>query len=256
MGWNVVSFSFDAPSNSLTLADGSSMPLSDPRSFSVLSSCWLRAGWDTKYVYGFSWMGRPIIQLPEDLIRIQEVIWDIKPDLIIETGVAHGGSLVFYASLMAAYGRGSVVGVDVEIRQQNRLEIERHELANRIYLIEGDSVGGDTIKKVREYASRAEKVLVILDSDHSRSHVHEELRAYSKLVTPGSYIVACDGIMQTVAGAPRTKSDWSWNNPISAIDDFLLENDDFTNVEPPRPFNEGAISERVTYWPRGFLQRI
>ena len=249
------SFSFDASRSCLTFPDGSSIPLSDPRAFSIISSCWLRAGWDTKYVYGFSWMGRPIIQLPEDLIRIQEVIWDVKPDLVIETGVAHGGSLVFYAGLLAAYGEGTVLGIDIEIREQNRLEIERHELAKRIDLIEGNSISVDTIEKVRGHASSAEKVLIILDSNHSRDHVYEELKAYAKFVTPGSYIVACDGIMQSVVGAPRTESDWSWNNPISAIDDFLAENSDFTNLEPHRPFNEGGISERITYWPRGFLQK-
>ena len=251
----MVSFSFDTSRNCITLDDGTSIPLSDSRAFDIISDCWLRAGWDTKYVYGFSWMGRPIIQLPEDLVRIQEVIWDVKPDLVIETGVAHGGSLVFYASLLAAYGAGTVLGVDIEIREQNRLEIERHELAEGIHLIEGNSVSVDTIEKVRSYADVAEKVLVILDSNHSRNHVYQELSAYSEFVTPGSYIVACDGIMQTVVGAPRTEPDWAWNNPISAVDDFLAENSDFTNAEPPRPFNEGDISERITYWPRGFLQK-
>lgn len=253
--FGMLNFSFDAAGESLHFPDGTSAPLSDPRAFSVLSDCWLRAGWDTKYVYGFSWMGRPIIQLPEDLIRIQEVIWDIKPDLVIETGVAHGGSLVFYAGLLAAYGRGTVVGVDIEIREQSRIEVEHHELADRIKLIEGNSTSADTIAEVRGYTSSAEKVLVILDSNHSRDHVYEELKAYSTFVTPGSYIVACDGIMQTVVGAPRTEPDWSWNNPLSAIDDFLAESTQFTNLEPPRPFNEGAISERITYWPRGFLQK-
>lgn len=250
------SFSFDASRSCITLDDGTSIPLSDPRAFSIISGCWLRAGWDTKYVYGFSWMGRPIIQLPEDLVRIQEVIWDLKPDLVIETGVAHGGSLVFYAGLLAAYGEGTVLGIDIEIRKRNRLEIEGHELAKRIKLIEGNSISADTVEKVRGYASLADRVLVILDSNHSRDHVYSELKAYSTFVTPGSYIVACDGIMQTVVGAPRTEPDWLWNNPITAIDDFLAENSDFTNVEPPRPFNEGADSERITYWPRGFLQKI
>src|SRR4051812_7781559 len=175
-----------------------------PEAFAAISRAWLRSGWDTKYVYGFTWLGRPVIQLPEDLIRIQEVIYRIKPDVIIETGVAHGGSLVFYASLLAAMSRGRVVGVDIEIRPPNRAAIEAHPLSPRITLVEADSVLPDTVDRVAKEIGRPEAALVVLDSKHTKDHVLSELRLYSRFVTVGSYIVATDGIMEAVAGAPRT----------------------------------------------------
>src|SRR6185369_4105947 len=119
-----------------------------PEAFRILSKLWLRSGWDTKYVYSFTWLGRPIIQLPEDLIRVQEVIYRVKPDVIVETGVAHGGTLVFYATLCKAMGRGRVIGIDIDIRAHNRAAIENHELASYITLVSGDSIAADTIAQV------------------------------------------------------------------------------------------------------------
>lgn len=229
--------------------------LDTPEAFAAVSAAWLRCGWDVKYVYGFSWMGRPVIQLPEDMIRIQEVIWRVRPDVILETGVAHGGSLVFYASLFAAMGGGRVIGVDIEIRPHNRAAIEAHPLARFITLIEGSSIAPATIAQVHAAIEQGDRVLVILDSNHSRTHVEEELEAYAPLVSPGSYIVACDGIMAQVAGGPRTAADWDWNNPLPAIAAFLARNPDFTAEEPPFPFNEGKVRQRVTYWPNAFLKR-
>jgi cephalosporin hydroxylase len=226
-----------------------------PDAFEAVSAAWLRCGWDVKYVYGFSWMGRPVIQLPEDMIRIQEVIWHLRPDVIIETGVAHGGSLVFYASLFEAMGHGRVIGIDVEIRPHNRTAIESHPLAHRITLLEGSSVEPATVAAARDAIGPDETVLVILDSNHTRAHVAAELQLYSPLVTAGSYIVACDGIMAQVAGAPRTAADWSWNNPLTAIDEFLTQHSEFELREPGFPFNEGQVRSRVTYWPKSFLRR-
>jgi cephalosporin hydroxylase len=238
-------------------ADGTNRvhAMDSPEAFEAVSAAWLRCGWDAKYVYGFTWMGRPIIQLPEDMIRIQEVIWRLKPDVVVETGVAHGGSLVFYAGLFAALGHGRVIGVDVEIRAHNRAAIEAHPMADRISLIEGSSTAADTIAAVRAQIATGETVLVLLDSNHSRDHVAAELAAYAPLVSAGSYIVACDGIMQQVAGAPRTEADWIWNNPISAVEGFLASSDEFTLEEPAWAFNEGNVRERVTYWPKSFLKR-
>ncbi|MBK1621327.1 hydroxylase [Lamprobacter modestohalophilus] len=239
----------------ITLDDGSKLKLDDPRAFSIISEAWLRAGWDTKYVYGFSWLGRPIIQLPEDMLRIQEVIYEVKPDIIIETGVAHGGSLIFYASLCAAIGKGRVIGVDIEIRPHNRTAIEEHRLSPMITLVEGSSISPDIVSTIKDHVGSSETVLVLLDSNHLKDHVLAELEAYSPLVSPGSYIVACDGIMKQVVGAPRSQEDWTWNNPLSAIDEFLERHPNFECVEPSWPFNEGLIKERVTYWPRAYLQR-
>ena len=241
----------------LQRADGSRAEhaFDTPEAFEAISAAWLRCGWDVKYVYGFTWMGRPIIQLPEDLLRIQELIWQVRPDVIVETGVAHGGSLVFYAGLLGAMGKGRVIGVDIEIRLHNRHAIESHPMAPAITLIEGSSIDPATVATVGKAVSPGDTVLVVLDSNHSRTHVEQELRQYAPLVTPGSYIVVCDGIMAQVAGAPRTAPDWTWNNPLTAIDTFLADNPAFTREEPRFPFNEGMVRNRVTYWPRCFLRR-
>jgi cephalosporin hydroxylase len=233
-----------------------SVPLSSPKAFRVVSDAWLRAGWDTKYVYSFCWMGRPIIQLPEDIVRIQEVIWRVKPDLIIETGVAHGGSLIFYASLCRAIGKGKVVGIDIEIRPHNRAAIEAHPLFSEISLIEGSSVDADVVAKVRELVTPGMSVLVILDSNHSKAHVLAELEAYSPLVSVGSYIVATDGIMRQVVGGPRTLPDWAWNNPAEAAREFVSRNPNFKIEEPSFDFNEGSVDSFVTYWPDGYIKRL
>ena len=230
-------------------------PLASAEAFAILSRAWLRGGWDTKYVYSFTWLGRPIIQLPEDMIRIQEVIYRVRPDVLIETGIAHGGSLVFYAGLFKAMGAGRVIGIDVEIRPHNRKAIESHELFPMIELVEGDSTDAGVVARVRAMVRPGERVLVMLDARHTKDHVLAELRAYSPLVTPGSYIVAADGIMGDLAGAPRSAPDWEWNNPREAAAEFARENGRFVLEEPPFPFNEGLVRERVTYWPGAFLRR-
>src|SRR5687767_10361992 len=152
---------------------------SDPEAFRIISNVWLRCGWDTKYVYSFTWLGRPVIQLPEDMFRIQEVIYKIKPDVIIETGVAHGGSLIFYASLCKAMGKGRVIGIDIEIRPHNRIAIESHHLYEYITLLEGSSTSPKILAQVRKLVQPDETTLVLLDSNHTKQHVLEELHAYS-----------------------------------------------------------------------------
>jgi cephalosporin hydroxylase len=236
--------------------DRVSYELNSPEAFSVLSQVWLRAGWDNKYVYSFSWLGRPIIQLPDDMLRLQEVIYALQPDAIIETGVAHGGSLIFYASLCKVMGRGRVIGIDIEIRPHNRKAIESHELFPYITLIEGSSIAPVVVDKVKSCVQPGEVVLVLLDSCHTKEHVLAELNSYAPLVTQGSYIVAMDGIMEQVVGAPRTQPDWAWNNPRRAAFEFVQMNPNFVIAEPPFIFNESNVSERVTYWPSGFIKRV
>ncbi len=230
--------------------------LNSPEAFRLISRAWLRCGWDTKYVYSFTWLGRPVIQLPEDLIPIQEVIFKIRPDVIIETGVAHGGSLIFYASLCKAMNKGRIIGIDIEIRPPNRKAIEEHDLSSYITLIEGDSISPKIIQQAGQHITPNDTVLVLLDSCHLKEHVLNELKAYSPFVSPGSYIIATDGIMQEVTGAPRTEPDWIWNNPKEAALDFVRNNPDFCIEEPSFAFNEGIIRERVTYWPSGFIKRV
>jgi cephalosporin hydroxylase len=223
--------------------------------FSAISRAWLRSGWDAKYVYSFTWLGRPIIQLPEDLARIQEVIFRIQPDVIVETGVAHGGSLIFYASLCKAMEKGRVVGVDVEIRPHNRAAILSHFLSPYLTLIEGSSIDPSIVSQVSEHVKPGETVMVMLDSCHTKSHVLSELNAYGPLVTAGSYIVAMDGIMGQLTGAPRTQPDWAWNNPRQAAIEFVASHPQFVIEEPSFLFNEGGVKQRVTYWPDAYLRR-
>jgi cephalosporin hydroxylase len=232
------------------------LAMGDPEAFGAISRAWLRSGWDTKYVYSFTWMGRPVIQLPEDMIRIQEVIHTVQPDVILETGVAHGGSLVFYASLCKAMERGRVVGIDIEIRPHNRKAIEEHPLFPYITLVEGSSTDPAIVAQAASLIRPDERVLVLLDSNHTRAHVLDELRAYAPMVTIGSYAVATDGIMELVAGGPRTQADWSWNNPKRAAEDFVAEDARFVIEEPAFAFNEGVVEERVSYWPGAFVKRI
>jgi cephalosporin hydroxylase len=231
-------------------------PLASREAFSEISAAWLRCGWDTKYVYGFSWFGRPIIQLPDDMFRLQEVIYAVKPDVIVETGVAHGGSLIFHAGLCKAMGKGRVIGVDIEIRPHNRAAIEGHDLSSAITLIEGSSIDPAVVAKVRGLIGPDERVLVILDSCHTKAHVAAELAAYGEMVAVGSYIVACDGIMGRVVGAPNTQPDWDWNNPTEAAKEFTADDKRFAIDEPKFPFNEGMITERVTYWPGAYVKRV
>jgi cephalosporin hydroxylase len=232
------------------------LPLYSPEAFSLLNRHWVRVGWTQKYSYGFAWLGRPVIQLPEDLVRIQEIIHRVEPDVIVETGIAHGGSLIFYASLCKALDRGRVVGVDIEIRPHNRSAIEGHALSPLITLIEGSSTDPEIVQRVRDQIKPGERVLVLLDSNHTKAHVLAELAAYAPLVTPGSYIVAADGIMGDLADCPGGKPEWEWDNPSQATLEFAGANPGFQLEEPEFPFNEGQIKERVTYWPTAFLRRL
>jgi cephalosporin hydroxylase len=229
--------------------------LGSPEGFKILSAAWVRAGWDAKYVYSFTWMGRPVIQLPEDLIRVQEAIYRLRPTVIVETGVAHGGSLIFYASLLKAMGHGRVIGIDIEIRPHNRRAIEKHELAHLITLVEGSSTASAVVQQVRTLLRPDDRVFVMLDSNHSKEHVLAELKAYADLVTRGSYMVAADGIMADLGAAPRTNPDWSWNNPRAAVEEFLSARPDFSLAPPPFAFNEGVVSEPVSYWSGGWLRK-
>lgn len=220
----------------------------------LAADAWLRAGWDAKYVYGFTWLGRPVIQLPDDLVTLQELVWQVQPDVIVETGVAHGGSTVFYAGLCKLMGKGRVIGVDIEIRPHNRAALEAHPLRSFYELIEGDSIA--SVEKVKSRISPQDQVLVFLDSLHTRAHVLQELRAYGPLVSVGSYLVAMDGIMARLAGAPRSAPQWAADNPREAVREFLAENRSFVLEEPQPPFNEGVARERPSYCYQGLLRRV
>jgi cephalosporin hydroxylase len=238
-------------------ADGDArvLDLYSKEAFELISLQWLKVGWNEKYPYTFSWLGRPIIQLPEDMIRTQEVIYRLRPDVIIETGVAHGGSLIFYASLCKLMGKGRIVGVDIEIRPHNREAITAHELFPFITLIEGSSTDPQIVAEVKRHVKEGETVLVILDSNHTRQHVLDELAAYHELVTPGSYIVATDGSMRDLYDVPRGSPDWEWNHPAAAAEEFVAQHPEFVMEQPAWPFNESELTENITHWPDAWLRR-
>jgi cephalosporin hydroxylase len=248
----------DTERRTLVTEDGESirtLDLYSHEAFDVLSRHWIRVAWSQRHSYTFTWLGRPIIQLPEDALRLQEVIYRLQPDVIIETGVAHGGSLVFYASLCRLMGRGRVIGVDIEIRPHNRAAIEAHPMKPLITLVEGGSTERATLERVRAMIHPGERVMVLLDSNHSYGHVSEELRLYADLVTPGSYIVVQDGIMHDLWDVPGGRADWAQDNPARAATDFVARRDDFTLEPPAWAFNESALRTGPTHWPAGWLKK-
>jgi cephalosporin hydroxylase len=248
----------DTESQTLTYnPDGTdtTIGLYSKESFEVITQQWLKVGWDQKYSYTFSWMGRPIVQLPEDMVRMQEVIYRLQPDVIIETGVAHGGSLIFYASLCKAMGRGRVVGIDIEIRPHNRQAIESHQLSDWISLVEGSSTDLEVVAQVKALVQPHEKVLVILDSCHTQEHVAAELNLYYDLVSVNSYIVATDGIMKDVFDVPRGQAEWQNNHPTAAAAEFVQAHPNFVLEQPHWPFNESDLTENITHWPGAWLRR-
>ena len=183
------------------------------------------------YTYLWSWMGVPIIQMPADIMATQEVVWTTKPDVIIETGVARGGSVLFMASLLEMIGKGKVIGVDIDIRAHNREAIQAHPMSKRVEMIEGGSADDDTLEKVRALIPEGASVMVVLDSDHSRDHVLAECRAYAPLITPGCYLVVADTLVGHLSeeNAPKKRSKiwFKGNEPLSALNDFIFENSDF-----------------------------
>jgi cephalosporin hydroxylase len=226
------------------------------KAFELVSDQWLKMGWNEKYLYTFTWMGRPVIQLPDDLLRIQEVIVSVKPDVIIETGVAHGGSLIFYASLCKVMEKGRVIGIDIEIRPHNRKAIEAHPLKRYITLIEGSSTDTTIVNRVKKMILPHETVFVILDSCHTKSHVLDELRSYCDLITPGSYIVATDGSMKDLYDVPRGKPEWKWDNPTAAALEFSKSHNEFILEQPAWQFNESELEQNITHWPLAYLRRL
>lgn len=206
-----------------------------------------------QYSYNFLWMGRPVIQYPQDIMAMQEIIWEIKPDLIIETGIAHGGSLILYASLLELIGKGEVLGVDIDIRSHNKTEIEAHSMFKRINMIEGSAIDMEIINKVKAIAAGKETVLVVLDSNHTHQHVLEELKAYAPLVSINSYIIVFDTIVENLPSdyLPGLKRPWDiGNNPMTAVDEFLRDNNNFEI--------DYAIDNKIliSVAPRGYLKRI
>jgi len=194
-----------------------------------LSTRWIASVSSHKYSYNFAWLGRPIIQFPQDIIAMQEIIWSVKPELIVETGIAHGGSLIFYASMLELIGEnGQVIGIDIDIRKHNRVEIEAHPMSKRIRMIEGCSTSESVVKQVYALAKGKRRVLVALDSAHTHEHVLRELRLYSGLVTKGSYLVVFDTIVEELPDDFFPDRPWGkGDNPKTAVREFMKFNDRF-----------------------------
>ncbi len=234
--------------------------------FQAQSRDWLEASMKRQYVYNFEWMGRPIIQYPQDMVAVQELIWQVRPDVVVETGIAHGGSLVLSASLLAlldvsdAIERGEVmdprvsarkvIGVDIDIRAHNRAAIERHPMASRIEMVQGSSVAADVVAQVQSRIPAGARVLVFLDSMHTHDHVLAELDAYAPLVSPGSYCVVFDTFVEDMP--PRFFDNRPWdvgNNPKTAVAAWLPAHPEFA-VDTTWPDRL-----QVTVAPGGFLKR-
>lgn len=221
-------------------------------SLKEITQDWFLATCQHKYSYNFTWMGRPIIQYPQDMIAMQEVIWQVKPDLIIETGIAHGGSLIYYASLLEMIGGdGRIVGLDIDIRKHNRIEIEQHPMFKRIDLIEGSSIDAQIAEQVYKAATGKQKILVVLDSNHTHEHVLAELNLYAKLVTKNSYLVVFDTVVEDMPSEFFPDRPWGkGNNPKTAVWEFLKTNDRFVVDE--------QIENKllITVAPSGYLKCI
>ncbi len=193
-----------------------------------LTTQWLKRSFQHKYSYHFDWMGRPIIQYPQDMIAMQELIWRLKPDLIVETGIARGGSLIFYASMLELLGKGNVVGIDIDLHEHNRKAIQAHPMNKRIRLIQGSSVDLGTAREVYQLAKKYKSVLLFLDSNHTADHVLQELQIYSPLVQKGSYIVVFDTLIETLSPKEIGSRPWGkGNNPLTAVKKFLKDNKRF-----------------------------
>lgn len=227
----------------------------------------MRASTAPKYSYNFSWLGRPIIQYPQDIVAMQELVWRVRPDLVIETGIAHGGSLVLSASLLTLLdvceameqgvsydpraSRRSVLGVDIDIRAHNRAAIEAHTLSSRIQMIQGSSIASDVVQQVRDIAGRYQRVLVCLDSNHTHEHVLAELEAYAPLTSIGSYCIVFDTIIEELP--PNTYADRTWgpgDSPRSALDEYVARHPEFVV--------DKAIDHKllISVAPGGYLRRV
>ena len=215
----------------------------------IISSLWTKLYAQYKLTHDVTWMGIPIIQFPEDILMMQELIWKIRPDVIIECGVAHGGSMLFYASLFELMGEGRVIGIDVEIRPHNKIAIDNHIMRHRVELIEGNSTSDEVVNIVKKMVADAKKVMVILDSNHSKKHVAKEIELYQELVTPGSYLVVMDGAQAFMSDIPNGKTEWVEDNPLKAIEEFI-------EINPLFKIDTHYNRLMVTSNPKGFLRKL
>lgn len=231
-------------------AQGDNLPLQQ------LTRSWMDTANSGKYSYHFEWLGRPIIQYPQDILAMQQIIWEVKPDLIIETGIAHGGSLIFSASMLelvaACTGiEGEVIGIDIDIRPHNRKAIEEHPMYKRISMIQGSSIAPEIIAQVREKAKGKKRILVCLDSNHTHDHVLAELKAYAPLATVGSYCVVMDTVIEDMPEGFFPDRPWGkGNNPKTSVWEYLKSHSEF---EIDKTIQNKIM---ITVAPDGYLKRV
>lgn len=226
--------------------------LAGDRDVQALSRIWIREIARHRYAYNFTWLGRPVIQFPQDMLAIQELIWSVKPDVVIETGVAHGGSILFSASMLELVGgERYVIGIDIDIRKHNRAEIEAHPHSKRVKLIEGSSIDEGVVNQVREMVGDGKVVLVILDSNHTHEHVLRELELFSPFVGEGSYLVVYDTLIEDMPADLVGDRPWGpGNNPKTAVWEFLAGSDRF------RVDKDLEAKLLITVAPDGYLKCV
>lgn len=217
----------------------------------MVSSLWVKLYAQYKLTHNCTWMGVPIIQFPEDIMMMEELIWKVRPDVIVECGFAHGGSALFYGSLMELMGKGIVVGVDVEIRPYNRIAVQNHPMSHRVRMVEGSSVEAATIEQVKSFIRPGDKVVVLLDSNHSKEHVAREIELYREMVSPGSYLVVMDGAQAFVWDMPDGKPEWKDDNPLAAIEDFMATPTGQAEFEIDEHFTRLFVTSN----PKAYLRR-
>jgi cephalosporin hydroxylase len=255
-----VKFVLDTTSSTITSVDESGeisqTDIYSQDGFKLLSEIWLKQQWNQMHWKSFSWFGFEIWQFPEDLLRLQEVMVTLKPDVIVETGVNRGGSAIYFATICRLLGKGRVISIDIHIPVEVRHSIEQSSYADLITLIEGDSTSPDVVNQVHSLVGSEEKVFVFLDSDHSKAHVLRELSFYSEMVTPGSYIVATDGVMESLTDTPFGQMGWGEDNPAAAAREFVASHPEFVIKRPAALFGEEYVIKELTYWPDAWLFRI
>ena len=235
-------------------AEATEYSLFSPEAFRILSRQWIVLGWNLGHWSTFSWMGRQLLQLPDDVLRLAELLWQLRPAVIVETGVYDGGSTLLFAGLCRLYGGGRVISVEREFRPGVR-EAIRQGAGDDVTLIEGDSASLETALRVRQYIRAAERVCVFLDSDHAAEHVAAELRHFGPLVSQGCYLIVADSICPDLARTPQGQSAWSWDHPGKAVDEFLARHPEFSRERPPGLFPAGVDFTELSYFPSTWLRR-
>lgn len=226
--------------------------MGDSPDLQKITRAWFTTSCEHEYSYHFKWLGLPIIQYPQDIVALQEIIWDYKPDLIIETGIARGGSLILHASILQLLnGDGHVLGIDIDIRKHNRIAIEEHPLSHRITMIEGSSISAEIIDQVQKITSNKSRIMVILDSNHTHDHVYKELELYAPFVSKDQYLIVFDTVVENMPEDAYQDRPWGkGDNPKTAVWEFLKHNDQFVI--------DKHIEDKlqITVAPDGFLKRV